>query len=469
MPLSRRQLLKVFGISFFNGLLLPAKGYAKQNNPLPIPPLLESTRGQPLFLSLQRCQWQFFPGERLTVWGFNGLHLGPTIRISRGDYAKIICSNQLDQPVSLTFSGLNLPASVIGNVNRIMTPQSDWSPVLPVRQPAATCWYHANTPGLMGKQVYNGLAGMCIINDDDPVQLLFPKRYGIDDIPVIIQDKAFTFSKELVYNPENNGFIGDTLLTNGIFSPQVKVPAGWVRLRLLNASNARRYELKLSTNEAFVIIASDQGILDKPLVVQQVTLAPGERREILIKMIANKQVSLITNNQTMLMGRLGITFDKSDKLISNKVITLIANENSNYLAEPLPATFYKKSMLPEVTNPHPRVIKLNYPAAINGAVWDNKRIDIRVKVGDVEHWIIQAEKPQSFYVQGAIFWIKSRNGNPPTVDDAGWKDTVWVEGQVEILIRFIQFSSEKYPFLFGSQTLEYADRGAIGQMEISNS
>ncbi len=468
MSLSRRQLLKAFGLSCISGLL-PVKSYAKQNSSLPIPPLLESTRGQPLFLSLQRCQWQFFPGEHLTVWGFNGLYLGPTIRINRGDYTKIICSNQLDQPISLTFSGLNVPASIIGNVNRIMTPQSDWSPVFPIRQPATTCWYHASTPGLMGKQVYNGLAGMCIISDDDPIQQLFPQNYGIDDIPVIIQDKHFTFTNELVYNPEDEGFTGEALLTNGVFNPHITVPAGWVRLRLLNASNARRYKLKLNTNEAFVIIASDQGILEKPLIVDQVSLAPGERREILIKMIANKQVSLITNNQVMLMGRLGIPFERSNKLISNKVITLITLANSNRVAEPLPAAFHKIHALPEFTNVRTRVIKLNYPAAINGAVWDNKRIDIKVKIGSIETWIIQAEKPQSFYIQGAIFLVKSRNGNLPTADDAGWKDTVWVNGQIELLVRFIQFSTEKYPFLFGSQTLEYADRGAIGQLEISSS
>ncbi|MEO3957722.1 copper oxidase, partial [Chromobacterium piscinae] len=92
--------------------------------------------------------------------------------------------------------------------------------------------------------------------------------------------------------PRDGGFLGDVLLVNGVQNPFVEVSRGWVRLRLLNASNARRYQLSLSDNRPFTVIASDQGFLPAPVAVQQLSLAPGERREVLIDMSQGDEVSI---------------------------------------------------------------------------------------------------------------------------------------------------------------------------------
>ncbi|MCL7680061.1 multicopper oxidase domain-containing protein, partial [Klebsiella pneumoniae] len=55
----------------------------------------------------------------------------------------------------------------------------------------------------------------------------------------------------------------------------------------------------------------------------------------------------------------------------------------------------------------------------------------------------------------------------PFPEDRGWKDTVWVDGQVELLVYFSQPSWEHFPFLYSSQTLEMADRGSVGQMVVN--
>lgn len=70
-----------------------------------------------------------------------------------------------------------------------MSPGIDWSPVLPVRQAAATLWYHADTPRHMAPQVYSGLAGLWLVEDQYSKNTPLPNHYGVDDFPLILQDK----------------------------------------------------------------------------------------------------------------------------------------------------------------------------------------------------------------------------------------------------------------------------------------
>ena len=92
------------------------------------------------------------------------------------------------------------------------------------------------------------------------------------------------------------------------------------------------------------------------------------------------------------------------------------------------------------------------------------RVDAQAQQGTWERWIIHADMPQAFHIQGVSFPVKNVNGAPAMAEDRGWKDTVWVDGSVELLVYFNQVSSEHFPFLFYSQSLEMADRGSAGQL-----
>lgn len=165
MSFSRRQFLQASGIALCAGAIPLRANAAGQQQPLPVPPLLESRRGQPLFMTLQRAHWSFTQGTRAPVWGVNGRYLGPTIRVWKGDDVKLIYSNRLAENVSMTVAGLLVPGPLMGGPARMMSPNADWAPVLPIRQSAATLWYHANTPNRTAQQVYNGLAGMWLVEE----------------------------------------------------------------------------------------------------------------------------------------------------------------------------------------------------------------------------------------------------------------------------------------------------------------
>lgn len=467
MSLSRRQFIQASGLTLCAGAVPLRAEASGAPTPLPIPPLLESRRGQPLFLTLQRAHWAFMDNRKASVWGINGMYLGPTVRVHSGDDVKLIYSNRLTEPVSMTISGLQVPGTLMGGAPRMMSPNVDWSPVIPIRQAAATCWYHANTPNRMAPHVYNGLAGLWLVEDEISKNLPLPNHYGIDDFPLIIQDKRLDNFGTPEYNPPaKGGFIGDTLLVNGVQNPYVEVSRGWVRLRLLNASNSRRYSLQLSDGRPMTVIASEQGFLPVPVAVQQLSLAPGERREVLIDMSQGDEVSISAGEAAGIMDRLRGLFEPSTILVSTQVLTLKPTGLLPLVTDNLP-TRLLADQLRDGNASRSREFRLgDQMAGINGAIWDMNRIDVQTLQGTWERWVIQADLPQAFHIQGVKFLVKRVNGAQPMAEDRGWKDTVWVDGEVELLVYFNQASSEHFPFLFYSQTLEMADRGSTGQFVV---
>ncbi len=468
MSISRRRFIQVAGVACGAGsIALMLQTNQTEQQPLPVPPILESRRGQPLFLTLHRVHWPFVTGKQTTMWGINGQYPGPTLRVYQNTDIKLVYSNRLAESVSMTISGLQVPGILSGGVTRIMSSNMDWAPVLPVRQHAATCWYHANTPKRMAQHTYNGLVGMLLIEDAVSQTLPIPHHYGVDDFPVILQDKRLdNFMEPQYQSPEKGGFIGNRLLVNGIQNPFVDVARGWVRLRLLNASNARSYNLRLNDSSIMHVIASDLGFLPEPVAVRQLSLAPGERKEVLIDLSTGNIVSMIADAPVSIMEQIRGLVKRSSQLISNQVLTLRPGAIPALITNSLPVRL-RPDALPDAYPVRSRQFRLgDRLPGINTAIWNRDRIDVQAKQGTWEHWSIQADLPQSFHIQGVLFLVNKVNGIPARAEDRGWKDTVWVDGHVELLVYFNQLSSEHFPFLYYSQTLEMADRGSMGQLTV---
>ncbi|MDC9595704.1 cell division protein FtsP [Xenorhabdus anantnagensis] len=469
MSLSRRQFIQASGVAMCLGALpFVIRAKKNQQTQLPIPPLLESRIGQPLFLTIQKANWAFNGRKNANIWGINGHYLGPTIRVRRGDYVKLIYSNRLSEPVSMTVGGLLVPGTLIGGSTRLIKPKESWSPIIQIDQPATTCWYHANTPNRMARHVYAGLAGMWLVEDESSRSLPLPKHYGVDDFPVILQDKRFDNFGVPQYNPtDNQGFLGDSLIVNGVENPFVEVARGWVRLRLLNASNARRYELQLSDGRPFYMIGTDQGLLPAPVAVQLLSLAPGERREILIDMSKGESVTITAGESAGIMDRLKGLLEYSTKLLSTTVLTLKASGLLPLVTDQLPTQLV-------ADNPHinasirSRQIDLgDYSPGSNGSLANKHRIDITSQQGAWERWIVTTSTPQPLHIEGVRFKVINLNGKRPEPQDYGWKDTVWIDSRAELLVNMVQPSYENFPFMYYSQILERADSGVAGKLIVN--
>lgn len=248
MSLTRRSMLlgTAFAAASFGIMgLQPFRrtAHAAEPQPLRIPDLIDArVHGQSVALKAQSGRTEFFPGRSSATLGYNGAHLGPTIRLHRGDYVQVAVTNALDQETTVHWHGLLIPASEDGGPHQVIHPGDTWRPTLAVRQPAATLFYHSHVHGLTAEQVYSGLAGLLLVTDEEEQSLGLPSEYGVDDLPLVIQDRQFEEGRLVL--PEGmmtvmHGRRGDMIMVNGTPNAVARVPGRLVRLRLVNGSNAR--------------------------------------------------------------------------------------------------------------------------------------------------------------------------------------------------------------------------------------
>ncbi|MFD0966006.1 multicopper oxidase domain-containing protein [Seminibacterium arietis] len=460
---SRRQFLKdTLVLGAFSAL--PSTALATERQLLYIPPLVNISRGTPLFLVMDSVQQQLMHGNHTEVWGFNGHYLGPTIKIRRGMFAKLNYRNNLSQKMAINIQGLQANGELLGGIKHCLLPKTSWSPIVPINQPAATCWYHACTPAISAYQTYRGLAGMWIIEDENSRKTGLPEKYGINDIPLILQDLEVNSEGVQLFNKNQPHFFGRQLYVNGRVSPYFEVPRGWVRLRLVNASLSRIYQLKFDDDRQFQIIAQDQGFLSEAKTVQQVTLAPSERLELLVDLNKGGNATLIAGDRQNFFSKLTSFFSFSDQLVNNTVIEL---RPQGLLAafDNKPRWQFNTDAVDMLKMPVARERQFHIDidsASINNKRFDPHRIDANPNKGTVERWTLTSSSLVGFRIQGAKFIIENIDDQALTVQEIAWKDTLLFKKKAQILIKFDHTSSNNRPFFFGSSDLMLADKGCIG-------
>ena len=464
---SRRQLLKNSLISTAL-TALPTRLLAASRPKLTVPPLIDVRRGRPIVLTMAEMGYNLDGSHLVSVWGFNGNYLGPTIKIKSGSFAKLNYHNNLPQHVSLSIQGLQASGELFGGATRVLKKGESWAPIVPIEQPASTCWYRSSTLANSAYQTYRGLAGMWLIEDEQSIKSPLPNKYGVDDIPLILQDMEFNSDGLQLFRQNQPYFVGNRLLVNGSEAPYLEVPRGWVRLRLVNASLARAYNLRLDNEQEMTLIAQDLGFLPQGKTVKSFVLAPGERVEILVNLTESEGVSLISGHKRDVFDRVKQFFSSEGELADNTVLELRPLGELSAFAQKMAVKFETDAgLMLKAKVAQERTFELDVTnGLINQKRFDPRRIDVLAKQGSIERWILTSSRPVGFSVQGAKFIVKSYNDELTQESELAWKDTVWVNGKIQILVRFEQPSSNVYPFIFGSSNLMLADMGCIGTMVV---
>jgi FtsP/CotA-like multicopper oxidase with cupredoxin domain len=105
---------------------------------------------------------------------------------------------------------------------------------------------------------------------------------------------------------------------------------------------------------------------------------------------------------------------------------------------------------------------------INGQAFDMGRLDVETGLGATERWIVSGEMMgHPFHIHGVRFRVVSENGQAPRVENSGWKDTVFVEGETELLVRFDHPAAAANPFMLHCHILEHEDLGMMGQFVVT--
>lgn len=463
MNATRRQFLQRTSLAAAFALT-PSTLLAATQNKLPIPPLMDIGRGRPVRLDFRPVQKNLETGKLVEVWGVNGQALAPTIRMRSGDVVRLTYLNNLPQPLSINIQGLLAASEMVGSIQHPIASNNSWSPILTVDQPACSGWYHANTQLHSAYQVSQGLAGFWLIEDSDSRKSTLPQRYGVDDIPLMLQDRD---NRPLTDTPPSS-FFGKQLWVNGQLSPYLDVPRGWVRLRIVNASLSRRYELRLDNGKPLYLIATGVGFLATPQPMESVSLAPSERVELLIDLNDGQKVSLISGQKRGFFYTIERLFSADDDLIDNLVLELRPQGlASAFNQTPQLPPFNHDDFKLKVAQERQFVIR-PLDRLINQQRFDPKRIDFTAQKGTVERWTLTSNSPVGFTLQGAKFIIETQNQKAFPTQQLAWRDTLWLEKDqtTTILVRFDHTASSKRPFTFGVSDLVLKDRGAMGVFEV---
>ncbi len=176
---------------------------------------------------------------------------------------------------------------------------------------------------------------------------------------------------------------------------------GWVRLRLLNASNSRRYQLQMSDGRLIHVISGDRAFT-RAGVAETAVAGPGERREILVDMTNGDEVSITCGEAASIVDRIRGFFEPSSILISTLLLTLRPTGLLPLVTDSLPVRLLPTEFL-SGTPLRSRDISLGDDPGINGNLWDPQRIDITAQQGTWERWTVRADRPQSFHIEGVMF------------------------------------------------------------------
>ncbi|MDT8305385.1 MAG: multicopper oxidase domain-containing protein [Anaerolineae bacterium] len=520
-PVSRREFLRMAGggtLALMSGGALATVLSSCSNTDTPepehgaSPTRVAESQWEPdveLALTATVATSQIHAGKATQVWTYQGevlsgnpdslqslpgSYLGPILHFRTGQRVRIHFNNDLPEPSIIHWHGLHVPHEMDGHPMDVIDPGETYIYEFQIANRAGTYWFHPHPHGRTGPQVYNGLAGLFLISDDEEEAAGLPS--GDYDLPLIIQDRSFTADNQFLYLPNGAmdrmmGFLGDQILVNGQPNYGLSVAAQPYRLRLLNGSNSRVYKLGWSDGSPLTVIATDGGLLEQPVQRDYVTLAPAERIELWVDFSqwdvgSELRLQSLPFSGDMMPGRAatphGSRFD---------VLTVhVDRQGEPGQALPAQLSTIDRHQLAEADNGRrPRTFALvmqGMAPTINGRQFEMEGVaaDEIVRLNTLEAWEFVNQSgagggmgmmggmtmPHPMHVHGLQFQVVDRQVEAGSVTDwqsvsegyvdEGWKDTVLVMPgeRVKILLKFEDFTGL---YIYHCHNLEHEDLGMM--------
>jgi spore coat protein A len=441
---------------------------------LKLPPVLEPTARTPThdeYTIVQReAAQEILPGRVTTIWGYQGMFPGPTLRVRRNRLTVVRHTNQLSTPTAVHVHGGVNPPDSDGFAADMVMPGTSRIHTHPNCQRAATLWYHDHAMDKTGENIARGLAGFYIVEDDEEQSLPLPR--GPFDVPLLIQDRAFNADGSFAYNTARHmGFEGDVMLVNGVPWPKMEVSTRKYRFRLLNGSNARPLQLALSGAEPLTLIGTDGGLLPGPVTITMLPLAMAERADVIVDFSRHAVGTQIFLTNALAKSPLSpiMRFDVVKREADDARIPTRLSD-PGFLERTRTATTRTWLFRPSFSF---RELPTPIVWTINGKRFDPNRSDAAVPLGEVELWRFRNEAPVRFvgsphptHVHLAHFQILERNGTSPLIHERGWKDTVALDvgEDVLVLLRCEQFRGR---YMLHCHNLEHEDHAMMTRFDVT--
>jgi suppressor of ftsI/bilirubin oxidase len=464
-----------------------------------------------LTLAAKPMEHEILPGKRAAILGYETEHQGqlvvnPVLRMRTGTAARLQFWNALTETSIVHWHGLKVDSNNDGHPHYAVPGGATYDYHFTVANRAATYWYHPHPHHLTGKQVYFGLAGLFIVEDDEEtaLQKALDLTFGVNDIPLIIQDRRFDGEGRLVFTPSREerfqGHLGSEVLVNLTQRPHFRASTRIQRFRILNGSNARIYRLAFRHGEqllAFHVIGGDGGLLDRPRTVTDAFLSPSERLDVLLDLRAaavGDAVTLVSLPFDPMHHEAGTAGDAHGGHAAHgmlpdgaetEIMSILVSAKIAY-DRAVPQTLSRIGPVPEPAAT-PRVITLDQRKRvwrINGLTYNASATPIVVKRGSVEAWEVRnaaASMPHPMHIHGFQFRVTAREGSPEqvrrlavdergvTASDLGWKDTVlsWPGETVRIVTDFSHPFLGDQVYMVHCHNLEHEDGGMMLNLKVA--
>ncbi len=460
-------------------------------NPLWIPDTLSGTNFN---LTVQTGIVQFYAGQNTPTYGVNGNFLAPTLFLNKDDTVTLNVTNNLIFETTMHWHGLHVPPEFDGGPHQIISPGTTWSPTFRIMNNAGTYWYHPHGNGTTELHVTKGLAGIMIIRDPTEAALNLPRKYGVDDFPLILQTRCFDVLYQIA------GFTHDdtVMMVNGTIDPTLQVPAQMVRLRVLNGSVDRTYQLGLSNDSTFYQIATDGGLIEQTNPINRLMVSPGERVEIILDLagLQGQTINLMSYASELPAGIMGsanvsqgaatLPGYNSNPLNGNDFnileLEIVAPTPSPVTS--IPAVLTTLNPLLEGTENMSRSFAfapvmlgdmemIEGPFTINGESFEMDSINVITYLNHTEIWELTntTAVAHPFHIHDVQFFILDRNGLPVSAAESGQKDVVLVKPSesVRFITRFEDFHHATIPYMYHCHLLHHEDEGMMGSFIVLDS
>ncbi len=468
-----------------------AKHHAPFSQPLRIPPVYKAPN---IDITMRESCVQILPGPCTKMWTYDGMFPGPTIRRPSGTPTRVTFGNELPEGVGSTTVHHH------GNSESRFDGQPDSHLIAPgakftyeydfmergAPERAAFQWYHDHRMDVTGRNVWMGLAGMVVLDDEFDASLPLPK--GRYDVPLMVVDRSFDENNQLNYKFSSAGVLGDQILVNGVPSPYFDVADRKYRFRLLNASNFREYRFELSNGQEMVQVASESGLLPRPVPRKSIVLGPAERAELVVDFAGalGEEIVLLNTNPPATNPATG------PEAVPSQVMQFRVRHRAA-----------DKSRVPDDLRPVPefgepaavkRVFTLGvvqgagalhrqedaapqrFLWTINGRTFDGERVDANPELDSTERWVfVNATVGQHRVHLHDVDWkIVSREGGvqmltPGDPDvalgEAGLRETFLVQSGETVEVE-AKFSDRLGRYVFHCHILEHEDNGMMAQFEV---
>ncbi len=353
------------------------------------------------------------------------------------------------------------------------------------KQESTLLWYHDHALGMTRLNVYAGLAGLYLLRDKNETAMIAANSLpnGAYELPLVLQDRMFHPDGSLAY-PDRNidvpkaptismvpEFFGDVIVVNGAAWPFLEVEPRRYRFRMLNGSSSRFYDLRLSNGAGFQVLGTEGGFLAAPVNVNNLTIGPGERYDLVMDFsAANGQTITLTNSAASpFPNGAPVTAGLDDQIMQfrvNQPLSTVPNNpvSAKLLANGVPVLMRtvltpKQLLVAESIDNNGRILPI-LGTVTNGILGWMDTVTETPQAGSIEMWEIYNDTVDAhpIHLHGGHFQLVNRQEftaveginhaltnitysdalMPPTPQESTWKDTVIsYPGQVtRIMVKF---------------------------------